>query len=484
MADEPNGGWSGPPPVILGVLDSLERSPSRQARVPLMAGIRPQIAWNHLSGGHRRLLGPSVIRSSHPPRLSSRVALGSLTQQKATAFGCSPARRGNDVYSQARRIAFMQHSNTTSYARSGLRTLGAWLHSVPALVALRGTDTHLLRLSTGPSPSRPAKFSVFATAAIVWIFWLIGMNAGDRWGLFGENWFMSITMTLGSFIAGATSEGGGAVAFPVMTMMFKIPPHVARDFSLMIQAVGMTAAAVTILYTRIPIERRALCWASIGGALGVIIGIELISPYLPARETKVTFLAIWLAFSFALYWINRAPEREVRTEIESFGPRHSLLLAGTGIIGGAISGTTGSGLDILIFSLLVLRFRISEKVATPTSVILMAINAVVGFLWKANVGGGMSEDAWNYWWVCLPIVVIGAPAGARFIRNRSRLFVARILYVSIIAQFIAGLLIIPQTAGLIGYTAGIFACAMLLFRGMAKGGDKRLSWLNQPGRAG
>jgi hypothetical protein len=96
----------------------------------------------------------------------------------------------------------------------------------------------------------------------------------------------------------------------------------------------------------------------------------------------------------------------------------------------------------------------------------------------------MSEDAWNYWWVCLPIVVIGAPAGARFIRNRSRLFVARILYVSIIAQFIAGLIIIPQTAGLVGYTAGIFACAMLLFRGMAKGGDKRLNWLNQPGRAG
>lgn len=331
-----------------------------------------------------------------------------------------------------------------------------------------------------PSPSRPAKISVIATAAIVWTFWLIGMSTGDRWDLFLENWFMSVTMTFGSFIAGATSEGGGAVAFPVMTMVFKIAPNVARDFSLMIQAVGMTAAAITILYTRIPIERRALCWASVGGTLGVIIGIELISPYLPARETKMTFLAIWLAFSFALYLINRVPEREVRTEIESFGPRHSLLLAGTGIIGGAISGLTGSGLDILIFSLLVLRFRISEKIATPTSVILMAINAVVGFLWKANVGGGMSPDAWNYWWVCVPIVVIGAPAGARFIRNRSRLFVARILYVSIIVQFIAGLMIIPQTAGLLIYTAGIFTCAMLLFRGMAKGGAKRLSWLNQP----
>ena len=35
-----------------------------------------------------------------------------------------------------------------------------------------------------------------------------------------------------------TSEGGGAVAFPVMTLLLKIDPKVARDFSLMVQSVG------------------------------------------------------------------------------------------------------------------------------------------------------------------------------------------------------------------------------------------------------
>ena len=35
-----------------------------------------------------------------------------------------------------------------------------------------------------------------------------------------------------------TSEGGGAVAFPVMTLALNIPPPVARDFSLMIQSCG------------------------------------------------------------------------------------------------------------------------------------------------------------------------------------------------------------------------------------------------------
>ena len=35
-----------------------------------------------------------------------------------------------------------------------------------------------------------------------------------------------------------TSEGGGAVAFPVMTLALSITPAVARDFSLMIQSCG------------------------------------------------------------------------------------------------------------------------------------------------------------------------------------------------------------------------------------------------------
>ena len=49
---------------------------------------------------------------------------------------------------------------------------------------------------------------------------------------------MSITMIFGSMIAGATSEGGGAVAFPVMTLALHIQPSIARDFSLMTQSCG------------------------------------------------------------------------------------------------------------------------------------------------------------------------------------------------------------------------------------------------------
>lgn len=326
-----------------------------------------------------------------------------------------------------------------------------------------------------------------AVAVAVWTLWLAGMTFGGRWGLFGEAWPMSLTMALGSFIAGATSEGGGAVAFPVMTLGFGIAPGVARDFSLLIQAVGMGAAAIAIFAARIQVERHALLWSTLGGALGVVLGLELVAPRMPARFTKMTFLAVWLAFAFALFWINRYREREVRDGIERFSARHALLLAGIGVLGGVVSGLTGSGLDILTFSLLVLRFRVSESVATPTSVVLMAGNALVGALWKGGPGTGLATEAWSYWWVCVPIVVVGAPLGARFIEGRSRLFVAGILYVSIAIQFVAGMLILRPTRGLALYTAAVFACGLWLFRRMAAGGVRRLDWLRgelEPGGPG
>ncbi len=214
--------------------------------------------------------------------------------------------------------------------------------------------------------------------AVVWGIWAVLMEHGDRWHLFPEYWFMSVTMVAGSFIAGATSESGGAVAFPVMTLGFGMEPYVARDFSLMIQSIGMVSAALVIMSMRIAVEWRAILYAGLGGAVGVIVGLEWIAPLLSAAFTKVFFVSFWLGFGAALYWINRDRAREVCIRITAFGPGSAALLFAVGIAGGIVSGLTGSGLDIVTFAVLVLVFSLNEKVATPTSVILMATNTVVG----------------------------------------------------------------------------------------------------------
>lgn len=312
--------------------------------------------------------------------------------------------------------------------------------------------------------------AALATVAIVWPIWAVAMAWGGRWSLFADNWFMSLTMVFGSLIAGASSEGGGAVAFPVMTLAFGIAPHVARDFALMIQSVGMIAASLAIVWTGIPIVRGCIAWVSLGGALGIVVGIDFVAPRVEPAYAKMLFTSTWLAFAAALWQMNRTRGRRTIDQLWRVGWQNRAMFVGVGCLGGVVTAITGSGLDILSFSLLVLVFRVSERVATPTSVILMGVNAVIGAGHSAIRTEGLAPEAWNYWWVCVPVVVVGAPLGAQLIRNRSRRFITRILYTSIAVQFMAALWIVPQTPRLLAFSAGVFSMGLLVFLLMARSG--------------
>merc|ERR1711937_165013 len=90
----------------------------------------------------------------------------------------------------------------------------------------------------------------------------------------------------------------------------------------------------------------------------------------------------------------------------------ALILLGAGFIGGIFTSIAGSGIDICSFSCLTLLFRVTEKTATPTSVVLMGINTAFGFFWRGVAQDALDgSDAWGFLAVCAPIVVIGAPFG-------------------------------------------------------------------------
>ena len=158
---------------------------------------------------------------------------------------------------------------------------------------------------------------LFSPCVLVHVIWWSYMVSNDKFGLFtgraGANgiprWYMSVTMVLGSMVAGATSEGGAAVAFPVMTLMFGINPAVARDFSFMIQSIGMSCAAFTILFMGVLVEWKALLYTTLGGVAGIVFGLEyciLDPPY-----AKMYFVVIWGAFAASLFWLNRIRARKV-----------------------------------------------------------------------------------------------------------------------------------------------------------------------------
>ena len=320
------------------------------------------------------------------------------------------------------------------------------------------------------SKAGPRRFVWPALVGTVWVSWAAMMTAFGHWGLFAQNWFMSVTMAFGSFVAGATSEGSGSISFPVMTLLFHIPPAVARAAALMILAVGMTTAALTILALRIPVEKGVLLWGILGGAIGMALGSAFIAPLFAPAFAKMFFTSLWAAFAISHFMAARRRGAAVE-RLEPLGKKDVLAMLAFGVAGGIVSSIVGTGLCMVMFTLLTLGYRLSEKVATPTSVILMASNAVFGFLWKGAVLGGMAAQAWDYWWVCVPIVVVGAPLGARFIASRSRGFVTKLLYAAISIQLVAALLIVPQTPLLLAASAATFLTGVAIFRAIARRGD-------------
>lgn len=251
----------------------------------------------------------------------------------------------------------------------------------------------------------------FALLGIINVAWIIYMTAANRWGLFADYWSAAATMSFGSFVAGATAEGGAAVAFPVFTKVLHVSSGDARTFGLMIQSFGMTMAAVLIYVQRIKILPHVVVTVSLGGILGQIIGTLLIS--IPEPYPRILFTFVVTAFGVVMVissWIIRWKPRD---DLPKWDNQYRLLFIIVGLLGGIFASQTGSGIDMLAFIVLTLAFGINEKISTPTSVVIMGLNSVVGFF----LHGVVSQDigiVWNYWLVAVPVVIVGAPLGSYF----------------------------------------------------------------------
>jgi len=251
-----------------------------------------------------------------------------------------------------------------------------------------------------------------------WFFGALGLWAWLFWnfnslGFLAEHWYYPAVMVLGAFVAGLTPEGGGAVAFPVLSVFFQIDRVLARDFSLMIQSVGMTSASVFILSRA---ERAAfkplvaflpVCFCGFVAGMFFLQGI-------PVYLIQALFLSLITTFTLA-YVLGK--HRGEGSEIGKLRSGDFLWLAVVLFLGGICASLFGTGADILIYTLLVTRFRMRERVATEMSIVLMASMSLLGFGYRHFVEGAISEYQVRTWLCAFPVVLFMAPFGA-FILSR------------------------------------------------------------------
>ena len=302
------------------------------------------------------------------------------------------------------------------------------------------------------------------TATVIWVVVVLTT------GLVGralDHWASALTMLFGSFLAGSSPEGGGAVAFPVFTKALGVPAPVARTFGLSIQAVGMTMAAAAIVISRRPVHRRSVALGSVAGVAGLLVGLALLGdadlvfwpPTIDTAWVKATFSIVLATTSVLMV-------RQLRTAT-LIGPlawngRLDTGVAVAAFAGGVLASLTGTGANIMTFLFLVAIAGVAPKTALPTAVVVMAVVSVIGFIVLGLVDGQLdftvvgdrvtavggepvdlpasNADLFGLWLAAVPIVVWGAPLGswaaARVREPQLVAFVAVLAAVEVITTFV------------------------------------------------
>ena len=307
--------------------------------------------------------------------------------------------------------------------------------------------------------------SFFSIVIICWSSYMFSIHG---FYLFGKHLYALLTIIFGSFIAGSSPEGSAAISYPVYTLLLKIPPANARNFSFAIQSIGMTSASLLILNLKIKVEWNYIKYVTAGGIFGLIFGTYYIVPLISPPMAKLFFVSLWLSFGLVLWYENRKPKREVFDSISNFAKTDMARLIIMGLIGGMISSIFGTGINIFSFCFMTIYYRINEKVAVPSSVIIMTIETILGFFLHAGVIKDFQRQSFEMWLVCVPFVAFFAPLGAFVINKVSRKFISTFLYIILFVQFIGAMLVIKPNFIQAAMSVAVLISGLTVFFYLAK----------------
>jgi uncharacterized membrane protein YfcA len=308
----------------------------------------------------------------------------------------------------------------------------------------------------------------FLFLIVVLVTWIIFIQNVDLAALYARRWPAALTMLFGSFIAGSSPEGSASIAYPIFTLILEIPPPVARNFAFAIQSIGMGLASLLILGLKIKVDWNYIIYVTIGGLFGLVFGTWRIVPLVSPLMAKLFFVSLWLSFGIALWIENRRPTREVFDGIQNFKTSDKIRLVIFGFVGGIISSLFGTGINIFTYCIMTIYYRVSEKVATPSSVIIMTVETIFGFTIHARLIRDFQPAAFEMWIACIPIVAFFAPLGAFVISKLPRKTIAQFLYCILIVQFFGALLVIKPSAIQLTMCAVVLAAGLATFTYLAR----------------
>ncbi|WP_312079243.1 sulfite exporter TauE/SafE family protein [Chryseobacterium sp.] len=216
---------------------------------------------------------------------------------------------------------------------------------------------------------------------------------------------------------GLIGGGGSILTVPVLVYLFGLDAFLATEYSLFI--VGISSVVGSFSYFKKGlVNLKTVFVFGIPSIISIFLTRNYLVPLIPDEVfsinnfvvTKNIFLLLLFAglMILASYkMIQKSPELQLQTV--NFNKNKTLLAAGEGSVVGILTGLVGAGGGFMIIPALVNLLKTPMKVAIGTSLVIIALNSLIGFFSSAkNV-----EIDWKLLTTISSIAIIGIIIGAQ-----------------------------------------------------------------------
>ncbi len=214
---------------------------------------------------------------------------------------------------------------------------------------------------------------------------------------------------------GLIGGGGSILTVPVLVYLFAISPTLAISYSLFI--VGFTSLVGAYNYYRKDLVnfRTVLLFGS-ASITTVFLTRKFIIPNLPEvffrlGSFEVTHsLFVMVAFALLMAAASISMIRNKKPHADVAAKRHPQQLIIYGISIGLVTGFLGAGGGFLLIPALVLLMKLPMKEAIGTSLMIIALNSLIGFVGDI----GLHETDWKFLVIISAISIAGIFLGGYF----------------------------------------------------------------------
>ena len=220
-------------------------------------------------------------------------------------------------------------------------------------------------------------------------------------------------------VMGLIGGGGSILSVPIFVYVFGFDPITATTLSLFVVGVTSLVGSAGFVKEKLIDFQTALIFG-IPSILGVLFSRRLILPHLPEyiinrwgiTMTKDMFLLFLFAILMLIASIKMIRKTERPSGRKQNGNNYTILVS-QGLLVGIITGLIGAGGGFLIVPALVMLIGLPMKRAVATSLFIIAMNSILGFLSTMK----MVAHDWTFLIIFTALSVVGIFLGIALAKN-------------------------------------------------------------------